>query len=193
MKKEVDARGLACPQPVIMAKKAIEEDGHCLIIVDNEAAQENVCRMARTLGCDPVVYETGEGIRIDIVKGRDVEPAEATHPSAGPTVVVLSSDRMGQGDDELGGVLIRAFLHTLGELASQPDVIILFNAGVRLAVEGSPVIEDLHALEQAGGAILVCGTCLDFFQLKEKLAVGVISNMYDIAETMLSAGRVVNI
>ncbi|MDI6616874.1 MAG: sulfurtransferase-like selenium metabolism protein YedF, partial [Syntrophaceae bacterium] len=86
-----------------------------------------------------------------------------------------------------------AFLHTLGEINPRPDAMIFFNGGVKLATDGSEVIEDLRALEKAGARILVCGTCLDFFGLKDKLRAGMISNMYDIAETMLSAGRIVRL
>jgi selenium metabolism protein YedF len=100
---------------------------------------------------------------------------------------------MGKGDDELGNILIRGFLHTLSEISPRPDVLIFFNAGVKLTTVGSDVLEDLQALEGEGIKILVCGTCLDFFGIKDKLQAGIISNMYDIAEAMLSAGRVVRI
>jgi selenium metabolism protein YedF len=99
---------------------------------------------------------------------------------------------MGRGDDELGEILMRAFFHTLTELDARPDVIILYNAGVRLAVEGSPVMDDLTALADSGIELLVCGTCLGYYDLKERLAVGTVSNMYTIAETLLTAGRIVS-
>lgn len=193
MKKHVDARGLACPQPVIMAKKTIEENGDCVVIVDNEAARENVCRMAGSLGCDARVEETGEGTYIHITRGAVPGISKAAQPSTGPTVIVFPGDTMGRGDDELGGVLMRTFLHTLGEVSPRPDVLIFFNAGVKLAAEGSQVLDDLHTLENEGITMLVCGTCLDYFNLKDNLKAGTVSNMYDIAETMLSAGRVIRI
>jgi selenium metabolism protein YedF len=193
MKEEVDARGLACPQPVIMAKNTIEERGDCVVIVDDEAARENVCRMAVSLGCDVRVDEKDGVAYIHISRGDVCEAREDRKPSAGPTVIVFPYDKMGRGDDELGTVLIKAFLHTLGEVSPRPDVIIFFNAGVKLATEGSDVLNDLSTMENQGIGILVCGTCLDYFGLKDNLKVGVVSNMYDIAETMLSAGRVIRI
>ena len=107
--------------------------------------------------------------------------------------MVFPSDKMGQGDDELGTVLIKGFFHALGEVSPKPDTLIFFNAGVKLTVQGSDVLEDLHSLEEKGLTILVCGTCLDFYGLKEEIRAGTVSNMYDIAETMLSAGKVIRI
>jgi len=193
MKREIDARGLACPEPVMLAKKAIDEGGNCVIVVDNEAARDNVCRMAKSQGCTAKVEE-GEGIfSVYITAGGESIKSKETAPSIGPTVVVFPSDRMGHGDDELGEILIRGFLYALGEVSPKPDTLIFFNAGVKLAVQGSEVLEDLNSLEEKGITLLVCGTCLDFYGLKEKLGAGIISNMYDIAETMLSAGKVIRI
>lgn len=100
---------------------------------------------------------------------------------------------MGRGEEELGRILIRAFLHTLTEVSDRPDKMIFFNAGVKLTVGGSEVLEDLHALKNKGVEILICGTCLDYFGLKDKIAVGQVSNMYTIAETMLAASRLVTV
>jgi selenium metabolism protein YedF len=108
-------------------------------------------------------------------------------------VVVFASDVMGRGNDELGAVLMRAFIHTLAEGASRPDTMIFMNTGVKLAVEGSEVLPDLKALAGKGAKILACGTCLGFFELKDRLGVGVVSNMYDIAEAMLGAGKLVQV
>ncbi len=191
--QEIDARGFACPQPVIMTKKAIEEGDDCVVIVDNEAARDNVCRMAKSRGCETRVEERNGAFRIHVTREEDRKPGEKPLPTVGPTVVVFPCDCMGKGDDELGAVLVRAFIHTLGEISPRPDGLIFFNAGVKLTADGSAVIEDLRALEETGIRILVCGTCLDFFGLKDKLRAGMISNMYDIAETMLSAGRIVRI
>jgi len=119
--------------------------------------------------------------------------AAAVEAAGRPIVVAVSSDQMGRGDDELGQVLIRSFLHTLGEVEPAPDVLILFNNGVKLAVEGSAALEDLGRLESGGVRILLCGTCLGHFGLKDRVAVGEISNMYAISETMLGAARVVNL
>jgi len=108
---------------------------------------------------------------------------------SGPFVVVISENKMGRGNDELGAVLIKAFLHTVASQAQKPDVMIFYNTGVKLTVQGSDVLEDLKHLESEGVQILVCGTCLNYFEIKDKLSVGIVSNMYDIVETMSSAGR----
>ena len=110
-----------------------------------------------------------------------------------PTVVAISSDAMGRGDDELGRVLLRSYLHTLAEVTPRPDTVIFFNTGVKLAIEDSQSLDDLRTLVDQGAQILLCGTCLGHFELKEQVAVGEISNMYAISETMLRARTLVNI
>jgi selenium metabolism protein YedF len=109
----------------------------------------------------------------------------------GPLVVILSDNRMGRGDDALGDILIRSFIHTLLQLKPLPATIICYNAGVKLAARDSAVLDDLQQLEKAGADILVCGTCVNYFGLGDQVAVGHISNMYDIAETMAGAARLV--
>ena len=98
---------------------------------------------------------------------------------------------MGRGNDELGHVLVKTFLHTVAGQAQKPDVMIFYNTGAKLTVQGSDVLDDLKKLESKGVQILVCGTCLNYFEIKDKLAVGIISNMYDIVEIMSSAGRLI--
>ncbi len=110
-----------------------------------------------------------------------------------PTVVTISSDSLGRGDEELGKVLLRNYLHTLAELPDKPDTIIFLNAGVTLVTDGSPVLADLVVLSDQGVAILSCGTCLAHYDLKERVRVGEISNMYSIAEAMLHAAKVINL
>ncbi len=124
---------------------------------------------------------------MDMSTGGDV------HRGSGPLVVAVSGDTMGRGDDELGQVLIRSFLHTLIEADPRPDTLIFFNSGVRLAVEGSQSLDDLRTLSGQGVQILLCGTCLGHFGLKERVDVGEISNMYAISETMLQAEKVINL
>ena len=198
MSKVVDARGLACPQPVILTRKALQESDAVITIVDNETAKSNVSRMAAKQGCQVDVEEREDGIYVHLTKGE--EPVEETAPqkmaaapASGPLVLTVPSDIMGRGDEELGGILVRAFFHTLGEVEPLPQTIIFFNSGVKLVVEGSPVVEDLQALKAQGIEILACGTCLGHFALKDKVAVGEVSNMYTIAETLLGAGKVVSL
>ncbi|MDA8124109.1 MAG: sulfurtransferase-like selenium metabolism protein YedF [Deltaproteobacteria bacterium] len=205
MKITVDARGLACPEPVLRAKKAIAENEAVVVIVDNEVAVENIRRLALKTGCGFSVVEKEGAIEISLVRtgpANDFRMEEAAREAAlscvavpekaaGPLVVVLSDNHMGRGDDVLGDVLIRSFVHTLMQLKPLPATIICYNAGVKLAVKDSPVLDDLQQLAKAGVDIVVCGTCVNFFNLGEQLGAGRISNMYDIAETMAAAGRLV--
>jgi selenium metabolism protein YedF len=198
MTEMVDARGLACPQPVIQTRKVMQQADRILTLVDSETSMTNVSRMAAKAGWQVNVVSEGDEYRIELVKG-DVVPEAAPLPVgkaevvSGPLVLAVSSDVMGRGEDELGSILMRSFFHTLGEAQLLPQTILLFNTGARLACEGSPVLEDLHAIEARGVEVLVCGTCLGYFEIKEQLGVGQVSNMYDIAETMLQAGKVVNL
>jgi len=174
----------------------MQQSGRVTTIVDNETAVTNVSRMAEKEGYAVEVEKKDDGIYLSLTK---VAPTEKTFaaPEAvaighnGATVVLIPSEGMGRGDEELGGILMRSFLHTLNELEPFPDTIIFLNAGVKLTVEGSPVLEDLERLGKRGVEILACGTCLGYFGLKDKLAVGEVSNMYSIAEILLSAGSVV--
>jgi selenium metabolism protein YedF len=196
MVKLVDCRGQACPQPVIQTKKAIAESARVTTIVDNRAASTNVSRLADKEGYAVDVEEKDDGIYLHLsragsVAQTDAVSSAATEGAVGPLVVLIPSDGMGRGDEELGGILMRSFLHTLNEVEPLPNTIIFLNSGVKLTVEGSVVLEDLQALEQRGVGMLACGTCLDFFGLKDRIAVGHISNMYSIAETLLGAGRLV--
>ena len=198
MIETVDARGLACPQPVIQTRKAMEQVDHVLTLVDNETSLKNVSRMAQKAGWQVNVVAKGEAYHIELIRGMavpQVEPLPVGKAEVidGPLVLVVASDIMGRGSDELGNILVRGFFHTLGEVEPLPQNIIFFNTGVKLACQDSPVLEDLCALEAEGIEILVCGTCLGYFELTDRLAAGEVSNMYDIAERMLRAGKVVNL
>lgn len=201
----VDARGLACPHPVILAKKTIAENEEVTVLVDNEIAVENIRRLAAKTACDFSVTEREGGIReialvrtgaagqapSDVVTEAGLSCGVSPEKETGAVVVVLSDNHMGRGDDALGDVLIRAFIHTLSQLKPLPSTIICYNAGVKLAVKDSTVLDDLQQLANAGVDIMVCGTCLNFFGLTEQIAAGRISNMYDILETMAGAARLV--
>ena len=197
MPEKVDATGLACPQPVVLTKKALEDHDQVIVIVDNETSRENVMRLGKREGCAVTVENRDDGsFQIALNReGAKSESAGAGAPgvagTAGPTVFVIADNRMGRGDDELGTVLIKAFIHTIFDLDTLPDTLIFYNAGVKLTVKDSDVIDDLRELESRGVEILVCGTCTNFFQISEMVADGIISNMYDIAGTMARAGRIV--
>ncbi|MDI7274631.1 MAG: sulfurtransferase-like selenium metabolism protein YedF [Anaerolineae bacterium] len=200
----VDARGKACPQPVILTRRALAQAAEVTVIVDNEMARENVSAMARSQGYDVHSDERSDGTYIHISRGpvapgpgplpAATAPAEdLVAPSTGPAVVLIGSEGIGRGSEELGGILMRSFLHTLTEVSPCAEVLVFVNTGVRLVVEGSPVLDDLRQLAERGVQILACGTCLGYFDLKEKVAVGTVSNMYTIAEMLLGASRVVSI
>ena len=203
MNKLIDARGLACPQPVLQTRKALRESNDLVVVVDNDTSQKNVTRMAEKSGYAVQVERKEDGIYLHVRGQEDILLATETQatavgkavPAEGLTVLLFASEHMGQGEHaELGTILVRAFFHTLGEVEPLPDTIIFVNSGVKLAVEGSPVAEDLEALSERGIEILACGTCLDYYGLKDRLAaVGEVSNMYTIAEALLSAGKVVRL
>jgi selenium metabolism protein YedF len=207
MKEVVDARGLACPQPVVLTRKAIAAADHVTTIVDNTVAVENVTRFARSKGFSVEVSEKADGSYLTLRRegaGAEREGTPRTpplprgeqkgvQPAVSATVLFISSDCIGRGSAELGERLMGAFFQVLPELESRPTKIILMNSGVKLAVEGSPTLEDLRALAEQGVEILACGTCLNYFDLTKKLAVGRVSNMYEIAKSLLEAGRIVDL
>jgi len=194
----VDARGMACPQPVIQTRRAMQQADHVVTLVDNEGAATNVLRMAEGAGWQARMIPQGDDFLVELIRqGAVTQPEPAAtgkaEDLAGPLVLAVSGEKMGHGDPDLGRILIRSFFHTLTEVHPLPGRIVLFNTGVRLACHDSPVLDDLRALEAEGVEILSCGTCLGHFEMKEKLAAGRISNMYEIAEAMLNAGKVINL
>jgi selenium metabolism protein YedF len=193
--QEIDCRGKACPQPVLLAKQVLEQGGEerFILIVDNPSACENVERFARAQGCAVKVERGEQDFRVHIQRGKQEEmgPRPSERGEAKKVVVYINSNLVGVGDEALGAILMRSFLKTLVDLRPKPNRLILINSGVRLASEGSEVVETLRALSQQGVEVHACGTCLDFYGLKEKLKVGVVSNMYDIAQSLLEADRLI--
>jgi len=187
---------LACPQPVIETKQALAgATAPLLVIVDNEASATNVRRFAESQGAQVSVHPKGSDFHLQIEPGQRAPMAEppivCATTGAGGTVVFVACEGMGRGDGELGTILMEAFLDTLSQFKGEISHAIFVNAGAKLAVHGSPVLEQLRQLEELGVEVLVCGTCLDFFGIKDKLAVGSISNMYAIIETLVQARRVI--
>ena len=250
----IDAKGKPCPQPVILAMRALGglKNGETLQVqVDNEAAVENLKRMAQKNGAAVQVKADGANWTVEIAPADSVAAADGdagsadaadggagsadaveggagsadaaqagqsagkqagqaalaqtgqsaeeqarqicAMPARGPVVVAVGSAEMGNGDPRLGRILMKSFLYSLTQLEELPQTVLFFNGGVRMTTEGSESIEDLKALESQGVEILSCGTCLDFYGLKDKLLVGGITNMYVIAQTMAGAGNVVKI
>ncbi|MBA7605825.1 hypothetical protein ES703_12960 [subsurface metagenome] len=193
MIKKIDARGLACPQPVVLTKNALDEieEGIVEVTVDNEPASENIARLASNSGCNVEITKEGENLIVMIEKKKESLKEEREEKKT--ISVFVSSNTMGRGDDKLGKILIRAFFPTLFEIKPQPDKIIFMNSGVELTVEGSEVIDSLRMIEEEGMEILVCGTCLDFFNLKDKIKVGHISNMFEIVDSLINSDKILTL
>jgi len=206
MEHLVDARGKACPLPVIETRNALREHGTPVVtLVDNDIARQNVEKMARQLGLAAETQKEDGFWRITLTSvqadGADLDSPQMDNlmeqmpscalPAHGPTVVVLSSDAMGVGDDTLGRALMKGFVYALTQLDEAPATVLLYNGGAKLSVEGAETVEDLKTLEEGGAEILTCGTCLNHYGLTEQLAVGSVTNMYVIAETMAKAGKVI--
>ncbi len=195
---KVDARGELCPIPVIKAKKAlkeIEKDGVIQVVVDNEIAKENLEKMAKEMGYKYEGEKLGEDhYEVKIIKGEGEEEAKEvliTKGNISSTAIVISSDKMGEGNEELGTILMKAFIYTLTETETLPTCILFYNGGAKLTTKTSAVLEDLKKLEEQGVEILTCGTCLNYYGLTEELAVGSVTNMYSIVEKMNSSHKII--
>ena len=201
MEKNIDCRGLACPLPVVNAKKASEEMnmGDVLtVLVDNEIAVQNLTRFGEHKGFTVSAEKKGEKeyavvmhISVTAAAAAQQEVACQMDSRKKGMLVVLSANTMGTGDPKLGTSLMKAFVFALTKQDQLPDTILCYNTGAYLTCEGADTLEDLKLLESEGVTILTCGTCLDFYGLKEKLAVGGVTNMYDIVERMEKATVVV--
>ena len=210
----VNAMGDICPIPVVKTKKALGElngPGEIEVLVDNETAVKNVTKMARSSGAEAESEQLGDKqYRVLITVGEDaaeklksakspaVQPQGQTQQEAAAgcrtcvgTVVAVGSDRMGEGSEELGHILIKSFIFALTQLDDLPDKILFYNGGANLTAEGSESREDLRTLEEQGVEIMTCGTCLDYYGIKDKLAIGGVTNMYSIVETLQSAMSVI--
>jgi len=203
MTKTLDARGLACPAPVLMTKDAVERDNLDTVVVrvDNEAGKENVSRFLGSQQFSVTAIKEGDDFKIsaqrrgnvsEIISEPEVSP-KAGADQKEKIMVFISTDRLGFGDDELGKKLIISFLKTIKEMGDELWRLVLVNNGVKLTIDGSPVLEDLVAYEKDGLTILVCGTCLTYFGLLEAKKIGETTNMLDIVTAMQLADKVINI
>ena len=203
MTKAIDARGLSCPAPVLMAKEAVEKDRLDVVevLVDNEAARENVSRFLGSQQFSVSSVPEGNDYKISARRQGDVpetlhEPEISCQPNnehQQKIMVLMATDRLGFGDDELGRKLVISFIKTLREMGDELWRLVLVNNGVKLTIAESPVLEDLIAYEKEGLTILVCGTCLTHFDLLEAKKVGATTNMLDIVTAMQLADKVINI
>lgn len=198
-KKEIDARGMDCPLPVVHTKKALEdmEEGVVTTIVAGEVAKENVLKLAKSMSLEVDIKQNSQGdyyIYISKEKQAETVGSEASSPdNKEDFLILITKDKLGGGSDELGAVLMSGYLYALTEVSSYPSCIIFLNGGVKLTVEGSQVLEAIRILESEGVEILSCGTCLNYFELEDKLAVGSASNMFTIAEKLNEAGNTITL
>ena len=193
MTRVVDARTLPCPQPVILTRQALDEADEVVTIVDNDAARENVSRLGQNQGLEVAVEEREDGTYLTLIRKSAGQP-EAQPVTMQDTIILIGSDTLGRGGNpQLGSLLIHSFLNTLGSFNSRPSSIIFMNDGVKLVTEDSTAVGELKQLEEQGVEILACGTCLSYLKLADRLAVGRVSNMYDLADIMLRAGKVITL
>ena len=194
---EIDARGLACPQPVVLTKNALAEmkSGAVIVCVDNETAKENVKRMAENEGCAVMIEEEGrDGFKLNITRihASKVTQEVSTEKKLveGPLVYLFESDYIGR-NRELGKVLVNGFLNAITSLPKRESRIIFISNGVRLTTQGSYVLDTLFKLKESGFEILICGTCLDFLKIRDKVQIGTISNALEIMEALTNADKVI--
>jgi selenium metabolism protein YedF len=192
--KEIDARGLPCPQPVLLTRKAAAEGSpEMTVVVDNPDSADNVARFAAGVGYEATVDGAAGEWRVTMTRTGPAHPATLPEvaspagvaPSARARVLLISSDTVGRGSDELGGLLVRAFLNALAENDLLPDTVVLLNAGVRLACLQDDTVAALNRLTERGVSVKACGTCLKYYDLAGRLRAGEISNAYEILNILL--------
>lgn len=195
---KIDCRGLNCPIPVVNTKKYFDtlENGIGVTIVDNEVAKNNIVKFAQGSGFNYEVKEEGSNIfYITITKGKAIPEelnVESSKKKEETFTIVIGSDKLGNGNDELGVALIKSYLFALSEAEVIPNNIVFLNAGVKLVVEGALTLDSVKRLVERGVNVQSCGLCLDFYGLKDNLAIGEISNMYAIIE-MMNKGKTIKL
>ncbi len=194
--KKVDARGLDCPKPVIETKRIMDGGAaEIIVIVDNDTASKNVGLLANKRGYSFAEEKREDGIYLNL-KGAGEKTGEKETSRVNETgdwVLLMASEHMGTGSDELGKILIKGYLYALTETKPLPKAVLFLNGGIRLALKGSAVVKELALLQERGVEMLVCGTCLDYFGEKDNLELGTVSNMYDIVEKMNEARKVIRV
>lgn len=207
MAVEVDAKGQRCPKPVIMAMRALKDPaagGAVTVFVDETVAVENLKRLAASKGGKAEVAEHDGywAVAISGVSAEALGPDESAAPAdagaacpvpQGSVTVLVGHDALGHGDPELGHILIKGLIYAMSQADVPPHRMVFFNDGARLTCEGSESLDDIRELDRRGCEVLTCGTCLDFHKLKDKLAVGGVTNLYAISEAMLGPDKVVTL
>ena len=187
---KVNAVGEVCPKPVIMTKKALKEieSGVVEVSVDNITSKENVEKMAKEMGHTFVTREEGNVFVITITKAGEKQEKSSEEENI---VISIGSDKMGEGEDELGKILIKGFIYALTEAETLPKTVLLYNKGVLLASTFEDTVKDLKVLEERGVEILSCGTCANFYHVQDQIKVGTLTNMYTILERQMKAAKVI--
>ncbi len=203
----VNCEGLPCPQPLIATRKAMRENPvgtELCVLVDNATARRNVTQMLATYDVAISFTEQGGLFRGTFtnpeVLGDVLSPSadaqvrcETFVESSAQVVVLCATDVLGQGDEKLGNILMKGFLSTLAEWETLPQEILFLNAGVRLCLRASGALETLKALDAKGVGLHICGTCVDFYGVREQVAVGSITNMQYISEALAQATKVIRL
>ena len=200
-KIQIDCRGLACPKPVIETKKKIDiiGGGSLIVIVDNEIAKENIRKFAQSKNLQVEIEIKEDDYYLTLTKAEADQLLEENHNSAEEVIakqdliIYIESDKMGEGAEELGDILMKSYLYTLTELEELPKAIIFLNSGVKLVINDSPVLNSLKTLEHMGVELVACGTCLNYYHLENELAVGIASNMYSIVEMLHGSYKIIRI
>ncbi len=199
--KIIDAKGKLCPLPLIMTKKAlseINENETLKVLIDNDISVKNVTRFLEDNGLKANVEKKGDIYELTVNKtGNIPESVKAEdycsidNAKVGNFVIAILKNKLGEGSDELGELLIKGFINTLPEATLKPKTIVFMNGGIHLAVKDSPVIDALKKLELLGVELLICGACLDYFKKKDELVIGRVSNMYEIIEKLTQTAKVI--
>ena len=196
---KVNAIGDTCPIPVIKTKKAMETvtgPETIEVLVDNEIAVSNVTKLASSKSAEVSSEKiSDQEYKITILMngavGSEEEKDSGKEEKKSHTVIAIASDRMGEGNDELGKVLMKGFIFAVTQLDELPETMLFYNGGATITAEGSDSIEDLRLLEEQGVEILTCGTCLNYYEMTDKLQVGTVTNMYSIVEKLAGADKII--
>ena len=189
---KVNAVGFVCSVTVIMTKKALNEiaEGEVEVLVDNETAKQNLEKLAKELGYEFKSCKLEENFQVIINKKETSDKKETKEENI---VVVIDSDEMGKGDEELGKILVKGFIYSLTEMETLPKTVILYNKGVLLATVNENTIEDLKKLESMGVEVISCGTCANYYHVQDKLQVGSLTNMYTIVDRQFKATKLIRV
>jgi len=191
--KTLDLRQHQCPYPVVRTRKELLEnpDAPLTVLVGDDVARDNISRLAESMGYRIDISKVEGGFSLGLIQGEQNKAGEELQQISGKTVAFITADTMGQGDDELGRLLLKNYLFTLTEMETVPDKILFVNSAVKLACTGSDALETLEKIACMGVDIASCGLCLEFFDLKDKLIVGRTTNMLEVADSLQTAGRVI--